>query len=119
MRGKQVRLAQATAEFLLLSLVALSLLAVSVEALLHLKDAGERISELSIAKQEAEEVSSAINFVCASGDGNSIALSIKGRVVEGTLIYGRAKEKITSNCAFSSTERPSRAINRNGAVFLE
>ncbi|MEM4366772.1 MAG: hypothetical protein QW035_01420 [Candidatus Anstonellales archaeon] len=114
-----MRLAQVTAEFLLVGIVALSLLAVSIETLSYLKDAGDRISEISIAKQEAGEISSAINFVCSSGDGNSVSLSIRGKVVDGNLVYGRAQEKISSNCAFSSIERPSRAVNRNGMIFLE
>ncbi len=67
---------QASAEYLLLSLVALMLLSFSVSALLSVKDSSEKTAAMLEFRQASSSLGNAIREVCALGGGNSREMSL-------------------------------------------
>lgn len=69
---------QASLEYLVLSLVALSLLIVSLSALIAIKSSAERIVDSDLLlRSSAERLGNAISEVCAMGSGNIRTVSVE------------------------------------------
>lgn len=73
---------QATAEYLLLVALGISLLAVSLFALTSIKGAEERVYAREKARIIANDISSIGDEICALGDGNSRAYSLENAELE-------------------------------------
>jgi len=69
-------LGQASMEYLLLSLVSLSLLSVSVLALGAIKDSSEKGLSLALFRDSALSLLNTANEVCALGDGNGREIAL-------------------------------------------
>jgi len=72
--------AQATIEYLLLSLVAIALVSFSALALIHIRDSSARSYDAVAFKGSATELANAINEACALGDGNSRVAYVRRRM---------------------------------------
>ncbi|VVB97930.1 Uncharacterised protein [uncultured archaeon] len=68
---------QLTVEYLFLALLALALIAISLAALVKIRDAGERAYEMELFKSSALDIYNAGEEVCAMGSGNSMELTIR------------------------------------------
>lgn len=68
---------QVSLEYLVLSLVALSLLSVAVFALLNLKDYSVRASGALLFRSSADSLANAISETCALGSGNGRSVVLK------------------------------------------
>lgn len=69
--------AQVTVEYLLLSVVALSLIAFSIVALAHIRDSAAKAQAVFEFKSSATDLANAINEACALGYGNSRLVYLK------------------------------------------
>ena len=69
--------AQVTVEYLLLALVALSLLSFSVISLHYVKESSERALAAAAFKSSAQDLAGAIREVCALGNGNARVVYLK------------------------------------------
>jgi uncharacterized protein (UPF0333 family) len=61
---------QASTEYLLISVVALAVLAISIGALVKIKENAEKTQDILILKNDAESIYNAMEEVCAMGSGN-------------------------------------------------
>jgi len=71
---------QATIEYLLLSLIGLSLISFSVISLAKIKGSWEEAYENTLFKSSATALASAMDEACSLGDGNSRTVYVKARM---------------------------------------
>jgi len=72
--------AQISIEYLLLSVVTLAVLAISVGALLKIKDNAEKSQGLLLLKNDADNIYNSMQEVCAMGSGNIRTLGLSQNV---------------------------------------
>ncbi len=84
---------QLTIEYLFLLLVSLALVALSLGALLKVRDAGERTYRLELFKSSALDIYNSGEELCSMGSGNSMGLRIR----ENVSISPNGDETIFSN----------------------
>lgn len=71
---------QLTVEYLFLALVSLSLIFISLNALIKIRETGERIFHLEVFKSSMLDVYNSGEELCAMGSGNSMKLRIKENI---------------------------------------
>lgn len=84
---------QLTLEYLFLALVSLSLLAISIGALLKIRETGERAYHLELFRASALDIYNSGEKLCAMGSGNSMRL----KIMENVSISQEGKEAVFSN----------------------
>ncbi len=72
--------AQLSTEYLLISVIALAVLAISVGALIKIKDNAEKTQSILILKNDAENIYNSMQEACAMGSGNVRTITLNQKV---------------------------------------
>ncbi len=84
---------QLTIEYLFLALVSFALIAISLAALLKIREAGERAFHLELFRSSVLDIHNAGEELCAMGSGNSMKIKIR----ENISISQNSDETVFSN----------------------